>query len=102
MVMTSPMGFHNSRPLAALVVFRACLQWRAFQADRTSVFDHIYQVSRHVAQGHAGCNRASSFLHHASPCCAHQDCVLHHTNLCTPPSQLKALVSMVYMPCPGC
>jgi hypothetical protein len=47
MALTNPMGFHKGKPLAALVVFRACLQWRAFQADCTSVFDHIYQVGRH-------------------------------------------------------
>ena len=40
----TPMGFHKGRPLAALVVFRCCLQWRAFQADRTSVFDRIIHV----------------------------------------------------------
>lgn len=39
-----PMGFHKGRPLAALIIFRCCLQWRAFQADRTSVFDRIIQV----------------------------------------------------------
>lgn len=42
--LAQPMGFHKGKPLAALVVFRACLQWRAFQADRTSVFDRIIQV----------------------------------------------------------
>ncbi|KAF8063028.1 XI-F [Scenedesmus sp. PABB004] len=42
--LAAPMGFHKGKPLAALVVFRACLQWRAFQADRTSVFDRIIQV----------------------------------------------------------
>jgi hypothetical protein len=42
--LSTPMGFHKGKPLAALVVFRACLQWRAFQADRTSVFDRIIQV----------------------------------------------------------
>jgi myosin-5 len=41
----APMGFHKGRPVAALVVFRCCLQWRAFQADRTSVFDRIIHVS---------------------------------------------------------
>ncbi|KAI8462592.1 MAG: hypothetical protein J3K34DRAFT_527632 [Monoraphidium minutum] len=40
----APMGFHKGRPVAALVVFRCCLQWRAFQADRTSVFDRIIHV----------------------------------------------------------
>jgi myosin-5 len=42
--LATPMGFHKGKPLAALVVFRACLQWRAFEADRTSVFDRIIQV----------------------------------------------------------
>eukprot|EP00775_Hariotina_reticulata_P007220 gene7220-7433_t len=42
--LATPMGFHKGKPLAALVVFRSCLQWRAFQADRTSVFDRIIQV----------------------------------------------------------
>lgn len=34
-------GFHRGRPLAAMVIFRCCLQWKAFQADRTSLFDKI-------------------------------------------------------------
>jgi len=38
------LGFSRGRPVAALAIFRACLQWRAFQADRTSVFDRIIQV----------------------------------------------------------
>jgi hypothetical protein len=42
--LASPMGFHKGKPLAALVVFRACLLWRVFQADRTKVFDGIAQV----------------------------------------------------------
>lgn len=33
------LGFHSGRPLAALVIFRCCLQWRTFQADRTVLFD---------------------------------------------------------------
>ena len=40
----SNLGFHKGRPLAAIVVFRCCLQWRAFQADRTSLFDRIMGV----------------------------------------------------------
>jgi len=31
----------QGRPLAALLVFRCCLQWKAFSADRTSLFDRI-------------------------------------------------------------
>lgn len=40
----APMGFHKGKPLAALIIFRACLQWRSFSADRTGVFDAIFQV----------------------------------------------------------
>ncbi|MEW5300071.1 MAG: hypothetical protein WDW36_003028 [Sanguina aurantia] len=38
------LSFHRGRPLAAVVVFRCCLQWRCFQADRTSIFDKIIGV----------------------------------------------------------
>ena len=40
-VVAGDVGFHRSRPLAAMVIFRCCLQWKAFQADRTSLFDKI-------------------------------------------------------------
>ena len=43
--LSTDLGYSKAgKPLAALVTFRACLQWRAFQADRTSVFDRIIQV----------------------------------------------------------
>lgn len=35
------LGFHHGRPVAALVIFRCCLQWKTFQADRTPLFDRI-------------------------------------------------------------
>jgi len=35
------LGFHHGRPLAALVIFRSCLQWKTFQADRTVLFDKV-------------------------------------------------------------
>lgn len=35
------LGFHSGRPLAAVIIFRACLQWKTFQADRTTLFDRI-------------------------------------------------------------
>jgi myosin-5 len=41
---SQPMAFHKGKPLAALVIFRSCLHWRAFQADRTSIFDRIIQI----------------------------------------------------------
>lgn len=35
------LGFSNGRPVAALVIFRSCLQWKTFQADRTVLFDKV-------------------------------------------------------------
>eukprot|EP00798_Chlamydomonas_sp_ICE-L_P002990 gene2990-12998_t len=40
----SNLGFNKGRPLAAVVVFRCCLQWRYFQADRTPMFERIIGV----------------------------------------------------------
>ena len=39
-----PLGFHRGRPVAALLIFRCCLHWRSFQADRTTLFDRIIGV----------------------------------------------------------
>jgi len=38
------LGFSRGRPVAAVLIFRCCLQWRAFQADRTTLFDRIIGV----------------------------------------------------------
>ena len=35
------LGFYSGRPVASLLVFRCCLQWKTFQADRTPLFDRI-------------------------------------------------------------
>jgi myosin V len=35
------LGFNQGRPLAAIIIFRCCLQWKTFQADRTMLFDKI-------------------------------------------------------------
>jgi hypothetical protein len=42
--LSTDLGYHSGRPVAAVVVFRCCLQWRAFQAERTSLFDRITGV----------------------------------------------------------
>eukprot|EP00887_Chlorella_sp_A99_P001914 scaffold18.g1914.t1 len=38
------LGFHNGRPVAAVTIFRCCLQWKTFQADRTTLFERIMQT----------------------------------------------------------
>lgn len=39
-----PMGFHNDKPLAPLVILRAGLHWGYLHAVRVSYFDHINRV----------------------------------------------------------
>ncbi|GMH35017.1 hypothetical protein BSKO_02878 [Bryopsis sp. KO-2023] len=38
------MGFQKGNPVAAVVIIRAWLQWKSFQADKTSTFDRIIQA----------------------------------------------------------
>jgi len=42
--LSSHLGFQKGRPLAAIIIFRCCLQWKSFQADKTSIFDRIIQT----------------------------------------------------------
>ena len=35
------LGFHHSRPVAAVLIFRSCLQGKVFKEDRTVLFDKI-------------------------------------------------------------
>eukprot|EP01018_Ginkgo_biloba_P031563 Gb_12711 [translate_table: standard] len=37
-------GFSQGRPVAACIIYKSLLQWRSFEAERTSVFDRIIQM----------------------------------------------------------
>lgn len=50
-----PLGFHKARPLAAMVIFRSCIQWHAFEADRTNLFERIITtIGEQIEQGGGG------------------------------------------------
>ncbi|KAK9282815.1 hypothetical protein L1049_011037 [Liquidambar formosana] len=38
--------FDNNRPVAACIVYKALLQWRSFEAEKTNIFDRIIHVVR--------------------------------------------------------
>ena len=40
-VIAQPLGFDRGRPLAAMLIFRCCIQWKVFEVDRTNLFDRI-------------------------------------------------------------
>mmetsp|Transcript_6824 Transcript_6824/g.22658 ORF Transcript_6824/g.22658 Transcript_6824/m.22658 type:complete len:1580 (+) Transcript_6824:86-4825(+) len=41
---TEDIGFADGRPAAAVVIFRSLLHWRAFESERTQLFDRIIQT----------------------------------------------------------
>ena len=50
-----PLGFHRQRPIAAMVIFRSCIQWHAFEADRTNLFERIITtIGEQIEQGGGG------------------------------------------------
>lgn len=38
--------FDKNRPIAACIVYKALLQWRSFEAEKTNIFDRIIQTIR--------------------------------------------------------
>jgi len=48
---TENIGFADGRPTAAVVVFRSLLHWRAFESERTQLFDHIIQTMHGAIEG---------------------------------------------------
>jgi myosin-5 len=37
-------GFSKDTPVAACIIYKSLLQWRSFEAEKTSVFDRIIQT----------------------------------------------------------
>ncbi|KAL1315385.1 hypothetical protein HN51_042153 [Arachis hypogaea] len=37
------LGFKNGKPLAARIIYKCLLQWRAFESERTAIFDYIIE-----------------------------------------------------------
>jgi hypothetical protein len=82
---SQPMDFHKGKPLAALVIFRACLHWRAFQADRTSIFDRIIQVIGGQIEKQQDENKCLAYWWAALPPRCATACVLAPVRGCTLP-----------------
>lgn len=37
-------GYSNGKPVAAFTIYKCLLQWKSFEAERTSVFDRLIQM----------------------------------------------------------
>lgn len=44
LAVTKNVGFSQNKPVAAITIFRCLMQWKSFEADRTSVFDRVIQM----------------------------------------------------------
>jgi len=43
-LLQTDLGFQDGRPVAAVLIFRCCLHWKAFQANSAPLFDRINQT----------------------------------------------------------
>ncbi|RMZ56348.1 hypothetical protein APUTEX25_004705, partial [Auxenochlorella protothecoides] len=55
------LGYQRGRPVAAVLVFRCCLQWKTFQADRTPLFDRIIATMGSQVEAHQEDNAMLSY-----------------------------------------
>lgn len=37
------LGFKDGKPVAACIIYKCLIQWRAFEAERTAIFDFIIE-----------------------------------------------------------
>lgn len=41
---SNDIGFSQGKPVAAFTIYKCLLQWKSFEAERTSVFDRLIQM----------------------------------------------------------
>ncbi|OVA16401.1 IQ motif [Macleaya cordata] len=54
--------FDKNRPVAACIVYRALLQWRSFEADKTNIFDRIIHTIRDSVEDQENVNELAYWL----------------------------------------
>lgn len=54
--------FDKNRPAAACIVYKALLQWRSFEADKTHIFDRIIQTIRSSVENQENINELAYWL----------------------------------------
>ncbi|KAK3159258.1 hypothetical protein QOZ80_2AG0147890 [Eleusine coracana subsp. coracana] len=45
------LGFKDGKPVAACIIYKCFLHWRAFESDRTAIFDHVIEAINDVLKG---------------------------------------------------
>ncbi|XP_062087752.1 myosin-17-like [Humulus lupulus] len=60
------LGFSGGRPVAACLIYKCLLQWRSFEVERTSIFDHIIRTIGTAIEAHDNSDVLSYWLSNSS------------------------------------
>lgn len=55
------LGFNGGRPIAAIVIFRSCVHWKAVQSERAPIFDKITETIGKEIENHQDENSKSGY-----------------------------------------
>ncbi|KAJ7982129.1 Myosin [Quillaja saponaria] len=60
--LTEDMRFEKNRPVAACITYKALLQWRSFEAEKTNIFDKIIHTIRSSIENQEGISDLAYWL----------------------------------------
>ncbi|CAM0943744.1 unnamed protein product [Alopecurus aequalis] len=60
------LGFKDGKPVAACIIYRCLLQWRAFESERTAIFDHVIEAINDVLKAKEADGRLPYWLSNTS------------------------------------
>lgn len=60
------LGFKDGKPVAACIIYKCLLHWRAFESERTAVFDHVIEAINDVLKAKESDGRLPYWLSNTS------------------------------------
>ncbi|KAG2661991.1 hypothetical protein PVAP13_1KG112192 [Panicum virgatum] len=60
------LGFKDGKPVAACIIYKCLLHWRAFESERTAIFDHVIEAINDVLKGQEADGRLPYWLSNTS------------------------------------
>ncbi|KAF2947234.1 hypothetical protein DAI22_02g354400 [Oryza sativa Japonica Group] len=60
------LGFKDGKPVAACIIYSCLLHWRAFESERTAIFDHVIEAINNVLKGEEADGRLPYWLSNTS------------------------------------
>ncbi|XP_066322752.1 protein OPAQUE1-like isoform X2 [Miscanthus floridulus] len=60
------LGYKDGKPVAACIIYKCLLHWRAFESERTAIFDHVIEAINDVLKGNEADGRLPYWLSNTS------------------------------------